>query len=136
MAIKLTRSANLERYRDLDLNFTAHPVTGNLTVLSEEDAIKRSVKHLVLLNFYDIAFKPTIGSDVNNLLFENATDFTKSNIEDAVRNVLESYEPRVDVDEVVANIDQDAHTAEITVVFFIVSQPEPITTTLIVKRNR
>ena len=136
MAESFVRDANLERYRDLDLNFTAHPITGDITTLTAESAIKRALKNLVLTRYYDIPFKPAIGSDANNLLFENSGPLVEIELQEAITNVITEYEPRVELDNVSVNVDPDEYTANVTITFYILSQPAPITTTLIIKRNK
>ena len=136
MALNLTRDANLERYKDLDFNFTLHPVTGELTTLTAEDAIRRSLKNLVMTKFYDIPFKPFIESDTNNLLFENANDFTSFNVEDGIRSIVAEFEPRVAIESVSVNIEAEHNLAGITIIFYILSQPEPITLNTIIERNK
>ena len=136
MAENFTRDANLERYKDLDMALTPHPVTGSLTTLSGEAAIKRALKNLILLKYYDFTFSPHIGSETSNLLFENVNPLTGSNIEQAIREAVDKYESRVEIDDVQVGIDPEYNRAEISISFFIISQPAPITTTIIIQRNK
>lgn len=135
MVIQLTPRASLDRFKDLDLNFTAHPMTGDITSLTGEAAIKRSVKNLVLLNFYEVPFNPQIGSDVSRQLFEPFTPVTESNIEDAIFEVLDKFEPRVRVLNVVAKGDPDRNNIDITLEFRIVNNPAPVTVEFVLERN-
>ena len=63
-------------YKDINLSFIKHPITGDITSVTNADAIKRSVKHLVLSNFNERPFEPHIGANVTALLFEQANPFT------------------------------------------------------------
>lgn len=86
----------MSRYQDLDPNFYPHPLSGDLTVRTDVDAIKQSVKNLVSYNFYDKPFNPTVGSDILAHLFENTNSVTlKIMLERAIIAVLDNYEPRV-----------------------------------------
>ena len=62
--------SNKNKYSDLDLFFNAHPITKDITVKTDTDAIKRSVKNIVLTNYYERPFKPSLGGGVRNLMFE------------------------------------------------------------------
>ena len=57
-------------YKDLNLNFTANPITGDVATVTDVNAVKRSVRNLLLTNHYDKPFHPEIGSNVTSLLFE------------------------------------------------------------------
>lgn len=133
---QLARTANINRYKDLDLNFTPHPVTGDISSLDGEAAIKRSIKNLVLMNFYEVPFNPSIGSEVYRLLFENFTPATESNIEQAITRTINKYEPRVEIEQVNASAEDDSNSLEVTIIFRIINQPEPINFSFVIQRNR
>jgi phage baseplate assembly protein W len=135
MVIELTPRASLDRFKDLDLNFTAHPMTGDITPLTGEDAIKRSVKNLVLLNFYEVPFNPQIGSDVHSELFENITPFTAANIKNAINDVINKFEPRVSIIDTFVDIDADRHAVNVKIEFRIVNNPAPVTVEFVLERN-
>jgi phage baseplate assembly protein W len=82
-------------YSDLDLDFLAHPTTGDIVRKTGEDAIKRSVRNLILTNFYERKFRHYIGSNTTRLLFELPNAFTATHLKDAIREVITNYEPRV-----------------------------------------
>ena len=63
-------------YKDLNLNFSANPVTGDVATVTDVIAVKRSVRNLLLTNHYDRPFHPEIGSNVPHLLFENLNPVT------------------------------------------------------------
>ena len=63
-----------EAYKDLDLFFTAHPITGDVATKSDSDAVRRAVRNIVLTNYYERPFKPSLGGNVRGLLFELDTD--------------------------------------------------------------
>ena len=44
------------KYKDLDMNMRAHPVTGALFTLTNNKAIQQSIKNLIQTEFYDFGF--------------------------------------------------------------------------------
>ena len=61
-------------YKDLDLAFTAHPITGDVATKSDSDAVRRAVRNIVMTNYYERPFKPSLGGNIRGLLFELDTD--------------------------------------------------------------
>lgn len=99
-------------YKDLDFNFSKLALTNDVGSKTDTNAIKQSVVNLVMTNFGERPFHPEIGSDVNSLLFEPGGSLTNSIIEDAIQNVLENFEPRIQVisvrvDDTPQNIDDN-----------------------------
>ena len=82
-------------YRDFDLSFKCHPVTGKLLVKKEDEAVKQSVKNLILTNKYERPFRPEFGGDVRARLFDLFTGFTEVDFQDLISTAIENYEPRV-----------------------------------------
>ena len=82
-------------YSDLDLKFTRHPLKNDIVPLTDIDAVKNSVKNLIMTNFYERPFQPFLGSNLYSLLFENVTVFTAGKIKQQILRVLEEYEPRI-----------------------------------------
>jgi phage baseplate assembly protein W len=82
-------------YSDLNLFFTAHPITKDVTRLLDSDAVKRSVKNIVLTNYYERPFKPALGGGIRNLLFELDTDRRIDRARKQLRKTIEIFEPRV-----------------------------------------
>ena len=117
-------------FKDISLSFKRHPVTNDIGVLKNADAIKRSVRNLVQTIPNERFFNSTIGSDVRNLLFENVPGFidfgTASIIEKQILTTIENYEPRVDNLEVNVDPRPDQNEYEVVVIFDIVGQDFPI----------
>lgn len=84
-----------EVYSDLDMNFTAHPITGDLTVKKDSDAIKQSVKNIMLTNYYERPFKPSLAGGVRDLLFALDTERRVKRAQRKIKQVIEDFEPRV-----------------------------------------
>ncbi len=123
-------------YSDLNLDFMAHPTTGDVMRLTGEEAIKRSIRNLVLTNFYDRPFRSYIGSNASKLLFENANALTASFLKDAIREVIGNYEPRVSVRDVSVYVDNDNNGYVATIAFSVVNRIDPLTTVIFLERIR
>lgn len=132
-----TVQTNIAReYKDLDLNFTIHPVKKDINKFTGEMAIINSVKNLVLTNFYEKPFHPEIGSNVRRLLFENLDIITANAIESEIRQTIRNYEPRVSIDVLNVTADFDNNGFNVSMRFFIVNRTEPITITFFLERVR
>ena len=87
-------------YTDIDLNITPHPSSGDLVLKQDKEAVKRSVRNIMLTNNYERPFKPNFGANLRGLLFELADDMTKFEIRKQIIEALEMLEPRVTIDEI------------------------------------
>ena len=119
-----------QRFKDISLSFKKHPVTNDIAVLKNADAIKRSVRNLVQTIPNERFFNSTIGSEVKNLLFNNALGFidfgTAAIIEKQILTTIENYEPRVSNLEVNVEPRPDTNEFEVNVIFDIVGQTFPL----------
>ena len=118
------RSAKV--YKDLNLNFTKHPVKQTLTPLTDVAAVKRSVRNLVMYNHYDKPFHPEIGSGVRDLLFENMTPFVSNTLRKLIEDTITNFEPRVRLADVAVNPNFDNNQYEVTVDFYIENSPSEL----------
>ena len=117
---------NVKTYRDLDLFFTRRSRDSDVNVLTNVTAVKRSVRNLILTNFYEKPFHPEIGSGGRDLLFEIVSPLTAIALAQSVEDVINNYEPRallLGVD-VIDNIDANAY--DITVTFEVINAPGEI----------
>jgi phage baseplate assembly protein W len=91
---KTVSSENI--YSDLNLSFTPHPITGDITRKTDVDAVKRSVRNIVSTNSYERPFKPNFGVNLRNKLFELDTSvFGKGRVANDIARQIEIHEPRV-----------------------------------------
>lgn len=123
-------------YSDLDLDFIPHPTTGDIVKKTGQDAIKRSVRNLILTNFYDRPFRPFIGSNAQKLLFENPNAMTANFLKDAIHEVVRNYEPRIKLLGVMISIDFDNNGYNVQLEFEILNRSEPATINLFLERLR
>lgn len=124
------------QYRDLDLNFTKHPVRKDVNKNVDEMAVINSVKNLILTNHYERPFQPDIGSNVNKLLFENMDNITASAIEREVEQTIINFEPRVKLSYVKVSPDFDNNKFSVGMEFYIINRTDPITIQFFLERTR
>ena len=129
-------STNTRRWADLDLDFTAHPVTKDIVLKKDVEAVKRSIRNLILTNKYDRPFQPDIDGGVNGHLFELSTPHTIHNIESAIRNCISNYEPRAEVIDVFVTGDLDNNGFQVSLSFRVINVPDPVTVELFLERLR
>lgn len=127
---------NTRQFSDLDLNFTAHPVTGDVAIRYDDDAIKASVKNLVLTQNYERAFHSEIGTPISGLLFELATPMLSSTLKRVVSDLIDNFEPRVNLTDVAVNTSLDNNSVYISIYFTILNTARPITLDLTLSRTR
>ena len=123
-------------YKDIDLNFTKHPVTGDIAKKIGEAAIIQSIYNLLSFNMYEKLFQPRIYSNLRAHLFEPVDNITSSAISNEIRNVIDNWEPRVTLTEVNVTPDYDTNGYNVSLSFFIVNSTDPITVNLFLERIR
>ncbi len=112
-------------FKDISLSFEPHPVTKDLPILKNENAIRRSIRNLVETIPTERFFNPTLGSNVRSSLFEFVDYGTASIIKDQVYNVILNYEPRVNNVQVQVLPSPDTNEFEINILFDIIGQEIP-----------
>lgn len=123
-------------YSDLNLDFLPHPTTKDVVRLTGEDAIKRSVRNLILTNYYDRPFRSYIGSNVKKLLFDNPTAMTANYLIDAIKSVLTSFEPRISIMELKVTLSEDNNGFDVRLTYMILNRNQPVTINLFLERIR
>lgn len=123
-------------YKDLGLGFISHPVTKKLTVLKNENSLKRAIKNLILTNYYERFYNPFFGGNITSYLFENFSPGIKSSIEKSIQDAIEVYEPRVEFvsSNVETNVDQNELRVE--VIFRPLNQATPVEFNFTIERIR
>ena len=116
-------SRNVRQWRDLDLFFGKKQGSGDISKITDVEAVKRSVRNLILTNFYEKPFHPEIGSGVRDMLFENMTPITSVVLAKKIEDVVENFEPRARLIGVRALPNLDRNEYEVTIEFFVVNAP-------------
>lgn len=123
-------------YVDLDLDFFPNPTTADISMKKGDEAIKRSIRNLILTNYYERPFQPSIGSSVTKLLFDNATPLTAAFIQQAVATCIYNFEPRVRLNEVNVEMDPDNNGFNVTMKYTILNRESQAVTSLFLERIR
>ena len=112
-------------FKDINLSFNAHPVTKDITVLKNENAIKRSVRNIVNTIPRERFFNPELGSDVRSSLFNFVDYGTASVIQKQIQIAIENFEPRVDNLQINVFPRPDSNEFEVNIIFDIIGQQFP-----------
>jgi uncharacterized protein len=123
-------------FSDLDLDFIAHPNTRKLTSLTQDKAVIRSLKNLIMTNHYDRPFHPEIGCGIRESLFDNILPSTASTIHNTIVEVIDNFEPRVNLTNVDVRANPDKNRYDVRLVFFILNRPESRTVNFFLERIR
>ncbi len=112
-------------FKDISLSFVPHPVTKDLPILKNENAIRRSVRNIVETIPTERFFNSLLGSDVRRSLFEFVDFGTASVIQDQIEIAINNFEDRVD--NLIVQVDPiaDENTFNVTVIFDIIGQEFP-----------
>ena len=127
---------NSRRFRDIDLDFNRNAVTNDVNVVEDVIAVKRSVKNLIQTNFYERPFQPELGCGVRELLFENFTPMTAVFLKDKIAEVLQNYEPRVELYDIKVDDDMDGNRLVVDIYFYVQGFPGPQIVSTFLKRLR
>ena len=114
---------NVRQYKDLDLFFAKKSGSKDIRKVTDIQAVKRSVRNLVLLNHYEKPFHPEIGSGIRDMLFENMSHMTAFVLAKKIEDVIENFEPRARLISVRADPNLDRNEYEVTIEFYVVNTP-------------
>lgn len=137
MALKDIGNNELRRSRrfdDLLISMKKNAFTDDVSVVKNDNAIKQSIKNLVLTNPGEKHFQPNVGSRVFNLLFEPLDAFTADAVKDEVINTINQYEPRVELTDVAVVPIEEGNKLSITIEYRIVGLPVVETIDFVLQR--
>ena len=128
---------NTQEYIDLDLFFGKKSPSNDVNKVTNIQAVKRSVRNLILTNHYEKPFHPEIGSGVRDMLFEPMTPLTSHVLTRKIEDVIENFEPRARLISVTAFPNLDRNEYECTISFYVVNTPtELVDLTVFLERLR
>lgn len=130
------RTKKITIYTDFKKNLEVSPVSDDLTVFKDEDAVKESIKNLLLTDRGERLMQPNVGGNIRAMLFENITPGVLTMIEDQVRTTIDLYEPRAEVIDVVVTSNIDDNVVKIQVQFYIRNNQQPISVDVFLERTR
>ena len=123
-------------FSDIPISFTAHHITGNVKKSINRDAVKNSVRNIILTNHGERFFKPKFGGNVTSQLFENASKFTEFNTARSIRISLQNFEPRAEIINCKVTSNPDNNNLTVSLKFRILNDPEPISLNVLLERIR
>jgi phage baseplate assembly protein W len=123
-------------YKDIPTNFQAHPVKGDISLLLDSEAIKRSLRNLILTDPGEKLFRPYLGTGIKASLFENFGPDTQYILKSTIEEIIRNNERRVDVLDVIVNATPDQNGYNIKIIFSINNSVQPVTLEMILGRVR
>ena len=123
-------------YSDIDLTFQNQPVTGDVSISYDANAVIRSVRGLLLTNFYERLWQPDVGSNVDLLLFEPISPLSASQLQNEITQCIQNYEPRAQIQSVIVTPYEDQNAFTVSLVFFIGNNTSPTTVNMFLERSR
>lgn len=107
-------------FKDISASFLVNPLNYDLIGLTNENAIARSIRNLILTGPGERPFSPALGSDVTNLLFDNIDMFTASSIDTQIRDTIENYEPRIKLIDVIVKANAEQYAFDVQIQYEII----------------
>ena len=107
-------------FKDISMSFKVNPLTDDIIAITNQTAIARSLRNLVLTTPGERFFNEELGSRVNELLFENLDDITASSIKDEIENTIKNFEPRVKLLKTQVSPNADAYEFDVNMSYEIV----------------
>ena len=123
-------------YKDLNLDFQQNTATKDIQKIEDVESVKRSVRNLVSLNYYEKPFHPEIGSNIRGLLFEMISPQISHYIGKQLELLIKNYEPRCRLVQVVNRPDLDKNGYSVSISFYVVNSPEPVQVETFLERLR
>lgn len=122
--------ATITFYKDLPLDFTPHPVSGDVRPITNEVAIRRAIKNLILTPRGSKPFNPDYGSDIANFLFDSPDGLTEYSVRESIFETITRNEPRVSVDRIEFKYENDEVDVTIGYTIKNAGQRDQVTTTI------
>jgi phage baseplate assembly protein W len=123
-------------YSDIPTNLTVHPIRGDLILLSDEAAVKRSIINLMYTEPYERFFNPNVGAGLKAYLFENISQDTEYIIKEKIIEVITNYEPRANIINVSVKALPDQNSYNASIIFSVLNNVNPVTLEVILRRVR
>jgi len=127
---------NSRIFKDFSFVFNKHPTSLDLVKKNDDDAIKQSLKNLILTKHYERPFHPEIGCQIHSLLFENWDPVVEKLMQQTIIDLVNKFEPRVRLIDVKINAQPDLNSVDITIEYQIINSERPVTFTTSLTRVR
>tara|TARA_B110000285_G_scaffold30388_1_gene31097 strand:+ start:2519 stop:2920 length:402 start_codon:yes stop_codon:yes gene_type:complete len=123
-------------YSDFFTDLDKHPIRSTVLRKTNVDAVKQSLRNLMLTDKGERLFQPNLGGNIRAMLFENITAQTFLTMQEHIKDVIAAHEPRADVIDVYIAQTSQEHEVQVTIVFRVVNVQEPVTLELLLERVR
>ena len=123
-------------YQDLDFDFTANPITGDVAKVKNVTSVKRGIHNILMTENSERLFQPEVGSGLKNLLFEQMSDLTAQLLEDEVRSAIDAWENRAQIISIELFPEEEYNRYRVAVIFRIVNDPKEQQTEVLLSRER
>lgn len=123
-------------YSDFYTNFNVHPQNKRLVKYTNEESVKRSIRNLILTEKYDRLFQPELGSRIKSLMFENMSSVIEDEIKSAIKETIDTYEPRARVIDVVVQAKESRHAYDVYIYFEVINSVNPVSINITLYRAR
>ena len=123
-------------YQDLDFDFTANPITGDVAKVKNVTSVKRGINNILLTENSERLFQPEVGSGLKNLLFEQMTNLTAQLLEDEVRSAIDAWENRAQVININVIPEEEYNRYRVAVVFRLMTDTTEQQTEVLLSRER
>lgn len=130
------KAKKVNLYTDFHKDLRVSPVSKDIALLKDEDAVKDAIKNLILTDRGERPMQPYLGGSIRDMLFENLTPGTLKLIKDRVTSTIQTYEPRASLIDVLVTGDLDAGTVVVKITFYVRNEQQPINLDVILQRNR
>lgn len=130
------RTKKPDLFSDIKKNLAKSPVSNDVTLLKNEDAVKESIKNLILTDRGERLMRPNLGGGIKEMLFENITPATIRLIQERVKTTIDLHEPRAELIDVMVNSSIDDGVVTITIKFYVVNIEQPVSLDVILERIR
>lgn len=123
-----------KQYKDFSLSFYPHPVTGDVSTVSDEKSIAQSMRNIIMTDRYEVPFQPNFGGNIRNMLFELASPFALDSIKSDIKTAIENYEPRVNIVDLSVNFNNKEDGVNINIVYRARTSTSNISVNFFLKR--
>jgi phage baseplate assembly protein W len=131
-----SRNRTPELFSDLRKDLVLSPISEDLAVLKNENAVKESLKNLILTDRGERLMQPFIGGGVRELLFENLVPSTIKTLENRIKDTIELYEPRCELIDISVTANLDENSVNVGIKFYVSNVEQPSSLDIIIERIR
>ena len=125
-----------KNYQDLNFDFTANPVTGDVTTVKDSVSVKRGIRNVLMTENFERLFQPELGSGIKNILFEQMTPITEQRLEDEVASAIEAWEQRAEIIHINVTSEEEYNRYKVSVKFRINNSIETEQVDVFLSRER